>query len=80
MSAETVGHGTESTPSSICAADYQRMIRQFDQLWSSATSEQDQKEMQRLIAFIELYETERKTQQRNKDLPVPTRPEIRIPT
>jgi hypothetical protein len=38
-------------------AEYLRLIERFDRLWESATSESDQKEMKKLIALIERYES-----------------------
>lgn len=45
--------------------DYLRFLRRFDSLWESATSERDQREMQRLIAFIESYEEHENSFQRS---------------
>lgn len=36
--------------------DYRQMVRQFDLLWESSTTEHDQQEMQRLIVLIESYQ------------------------
>lgn len=50
----------ESVPAAMQEDDYRRMLRQFDLLWESSTTEHDQQEMQRLLALIESYEHERK--------------------
>ncbi len=36
---------------------YRQWIFRFDELWSSVTSERDQREMQALLRLIERYET-----------------------
>jgi hypothetical protein len=41
----------------VSEEDYRQWIRRFDELWSSATSERDQREMQVLLQLIEQYET-----------------------
>lgn len=51
----------ESSLMSIQDLSYMDAVAQFDRLWQSATSEQDQSEMKRLIALIELYEADQKT-------------------
>ncbi|WP_157889097.1 hypothetical protein [Herminiimonas arsenitoxidans] len=56
--------------------EYLQMIERFDQLWASATSEQDQEEMQRLIILIEQHEKKREIPAE----PVNKLPEPRIQT
>ena len=50
----------ESSLLSMKDISYTDAIAQFDRLWQSATSEQDQSRMQRLITFMELYEVDQK--------------------
>jgi hypothetical protein len=45
----------------IQEAEYLRMVERFDRLWGSATSEQEQREMQKLIVLIEHYEAAQKS-------------------
>lgn len=39
--------------------DYQRLLDRFDQLWESASSPQDQREMQELLILIKRHEAGR---------------------
>ncbi len=50
----------KSSLMSIQDLSYTDAVAQFDRLWQSATSEQDQSEMKRLITLIELYEADQK--------------------
>lgn len=43
----------------IDEAEYLRLVRRFDDLWSSASSEAGQREMRRLIVLIDHYENNR---------------------
>ena len=42
--------------------DYQRLLDRFDQLWESASSPQDQREMQELLILIKRHEAGRHAQ------------------
>jgi hypothetical protein len=60
MQTETASRPKPEPPSfPVSEEDYRQWIRRFDLLWSSATSEHDQREMKTLIRLIEQYEAAR---------------------
>lgn len=42
--------------------DYQQLLARFDQLWESASSPQDQREMQELLILINRHEAGRQVE------------------